>query len=650
VPPSASLAQTRRRCVFTSAGDRNVVAGWLPPDGARDFDLFVAFYGEDEARFAELCRLADRVWRIKGGKAQNLRALVLSRELDLSPYTHVWLPDDDLLLAPADIPRLFDLAEHFGFAVCQPAFDPLGKVSYPLTAAAENRAQVRLTSFVEVTCPLFRREELERFLAVFDGSLSGWGLDLWFGHVLGADIPGRFGVIDAVTVFNPHDRQKPGGYREIATLKPNAERVLEFTRAAEAHGIKRLPVKVFRTTPLPPGWLDSNPPPATRPAVPSPTDLSLSPAEREVLDAALTPPPRVAVQWGADGITAALLLAGTDLVVAVDDNAPWVRSCRHTPILAPACAADRLLFASSRTRPDATARSSFGAPGTAGQVLAERGAWPDLLVLPEARLRSALAKLHRASLSRNGRPDPRVLLTAAEGTPGDPGPPWRTVQAAGRFRLLAPTAGAPSTLQTPRFGGLRMTKREADAFRASLAEVRSSYLEWGLGGSTLAALERGAPKVFSVESDPAWAALARGDRRIAEAEASGRLTILTPDLGPVGAWGMPLDAARVAQSWQDYVIAPLRAAIAAGTAPDVVLVDGRFRTACCLAVADFCLAGEAERPLLLLHDADRPKYAPVLMAWERIGTEGSLWLLRMRPDADAATVRTALQRFGTKAR
>jgi len=126
-------------------------------------------------------------------------------------------------------------------------------VSYPLTAAAENRAQVRLTSFVEVTCPLFRREELERFLAVFDGTLSGWGLDLWFGHVLGADIPGRFGVIDAVTVCNPHDRQKPGGYREISQLRPDAERVQEYLRAEQAHGIRQRPARVFGSLPLPCG-------------------------------------------------------------------------------------------------------------------------------------------------------------------------------------------------------------------------------------------------------------------------------------------------------------------------------------------------------------------------------------------------------------
>lgn len=259
--PAAAQPPARTRCVFTSAGDRNGVAGWLPEDGARDFDLFVAFYGDDDARFAELARIADRAWRIKGGKAQNLLALLRAGEIDLSPYTHVWLPDDDLLLDPRNIPRLFDLADHFGFAVCQPAFHPHGRISFPITRAASDQRQARATSFVEMTCPLFRAEDLARFLRVFDGSLSGWGLDLWFCHELGAAIPGRFGVIDAVTVSNPHSRQKPGGEREIDRLRPNAARVAEYRRAAKRHGLPgRHPMVSFHTLPLPPGWAEANPP------------------------------------------------------------------------------------------------------------------------------------------------------------------------------------------------------------------------------------------------------------------------------------------------------------------------------------------------------------------------------------------------------
>jgi hypothetical protein len=447
VPPSASPAQTRRRCVFTSAGDRNVVAGWLPPDGARDFDLFVAFYGEDEARFAELSHLADRVWRIKGGKAQNLRALVLSGELDLSPYTHVWLPDDDLLLAPADIPRLFDLAEHFGFAVCQPAFDPLGKVSWPITAVAENRDQARLTDFVEMTCPLFRREELERFLAVFDGSLSGEGLDLWYGHVLGADIPGRFGIIDAITVFNPHPRQRPGGFREIDTLRSRRERVAEMQAAIGRHGFARKDsARCFGTRPNPPGWRLANPLPHPAPRMPLPSDVALTPAEAEFLARVLSPPPRAAVQLGVDGLTARLLDAGAELVAAADRDHIWLRSCLHDPALARPAADGRLLIRSRPPAASGAGRLSSRLMLAALEALAARNLWPELVVAPAEEIQFALRALRDRQAPGMQRPAPRTLLTSTSGAAPEVGTIFAgllTADGEGRFRLLRPIPRIP---------------------------------------------------------------------------------------------------------------------------------------------------------------------------------------------------------------
>lgn len=375
-------------------------------------------------------------------------------EIDLSRYSHVWLPDDDLLLDPQDIPRLFDLAEHFGFVVCQPARDPLGRVSHPHTAVDRTRGEMRLVNFVEMTCPLFRRESLEEFMQAFDGSLSGWGLDLWFGHVLGAGIPGRFGVIDAVTVFNPHERQKPGGFREIAALKADSERKQEYLQAAERHGIRQPGrFRALGALPLPEGWRAANPPHPAPPRVPRPSDLSLCEADRAVLAAALTPAPSAALPWGVDGITAALLAAGTGLVVAAEESQIWLRSCRHDPPLAQAFA-DRRLLAVQHAPRQAAARG-LAAPvashaAAAAAALAQRRAWPDLVVAPDAFVTPLLAALETAFHGTRRRPMPRILATSCGRSAAAPGSAARHLLAAGeRLRLLAPgtALAAPPSLQ-----------------------------------------------------------------------------------------------------------------------------------------------------------------------------------------------------------
>lgn len=112
------------------------------------------------------------------------------------------------------------------------------------------------------------------------------------------------------------------------------------------------------------------------------------------------------------------------------------------------------------------------------------------------------------------------------------------------------------------------------AFQAALTGCRG-YLEYGCGGSTLlAARAPGVREALSVENDKSWAGQV-ANRLVGT---PGRTRILHCDLGPVGEWGFPADATRVAGYYR-YMALPWRALEAEDWRPDLVLVDGRFRTA-----------------------------------------------------------------------
>ena len=75
---------------------------------------------------------------------------------------------------------------------------------------------LRYTNFVEVTCPLFKKDKLDAFMNIFDPApLIEWGIDWWFLETLGASLGGHTAVIDAVSCINPLDSTKGGGQREI---------------------------------------------------------------------------------------------------------------------------------------------------------------------------------------------------------------------------------------------------------------------------------------------------------------------------------------------------------------------------------------------------------------------------------------------------
>ena len=170
--------------------------------------------------------------RIQGSKFQNIKQIA-GRQPDLfARYDFVWIADDDLILQPLDIARLFQIASDYDFWISQPAFSQEGRISFPVTAWHGSNSSIRIVNFVEVTCPLFKRDKLDEFLAVYDGELIGWGIDWWYCNYFQANRNRKFAVIDEVMVTNPHDHQRPGGQREIVKLQSDRVRRAHWLETA----------------------------------------------------------------------------------------------------------------------------------------------------------------------------------------------------------------------------------------------------------------------------------------------------------------------------------------------------------------------------------------------------------------------------------
>ena len=226
-----SPAAPRRYLVFTSAGNRNAVPGWLAAD--RDFDLWVVWYANGPD-ILDSC--ADYYLRRAGSKFQNLH-YCYHRWPDLfERYEAIMVMDDDIRLASSKIDRLFKLRSQHDLWALQPAFSPLGKLSHAITRV-KRANQMRFTDFIEMTCPLFRTDKLIDFLDVYDPRLVGWGCDWWFLHSMGSDLRGRVAVIDSIVCTNPRDSWKQGGFREIDRLQSTEKRRETWEQIREANHI-----------------------------------------------------------------------------------------------------------------------------------------------------------------------------------------------------------------------------------------------------------------------------------------------------------------------------------------------------------------------------------------------------------------------------
>lgn len=128
-------------------------------------------------------------------------------------------------------------------------------------------------------------------------------------------------------------------------------------------------------------------------------------------------------------------------------------------------------------------------------------------------------------------------------------------------------------------------------------------LEYGSGGSTILASEQPAKLVFSVESDHAWAI--RLQHEIDLRNLPSPALVYHVDIGPTGNWGRPLGP----EAWTRFHLYPLSIWDEPFfRQPDVVLIDGRFRPACFMAVLL-----RTQKPLTVLFDdyTERPAYHSV---------------------------------------
>lgn len=125
---------------------------------------------------------------------------------------------------------------------------------------------------------------------------------------------------------------------------------------------------------------------------------------------------------------------------------------------------------------------------------------------------------------------------------------------------------APPTLTLP--------PQEAEAVMAAYDRA-SVILEYGSGGSTILAASVAQRAVFSVESDAAWAK--RLSLYLKQNPSPGRVHLHIVDIGKTAAWGKPVND----DGWRGYYHYPISVWDRPDfEAPDVVLIDGRFRAAC----------------------------------------------------------------------
>jgi len=100
-------------------------------------------------------------------------------------------------------------------------------------------------------------------------------------------------------------------------------------------------------------------------------------------------------------------------------------------------------------------------------------------------------------------------------------------------------------------------------------------LEYGAGESTLRAVRANVTSIFSVESDPNW--IDQVQSEIDRVETTTEVHLHHANIGPTGKWGVPTEI-RNFRDFPGYAVDVWT--LDGFEAPDLVIIDGRFRVSC----------------------------------------------------------------------
>lgn len=173
--------QPRRYLIFIRAGSKPRPSFFFDmPERNRGYDLAVNYYAAPHPNDA----LKDNAEIIfAGGLSKMHAAKKLFGETKLhETYEGVFFLDDDIeILFDPDL--FFKFCEDNTLDIAQPALTPDCTDAIGLTRQHPG-LKFRTTNWVEVMAPFFRHGFLKEMLHSFDMSISGWGLDLYWGHHL----------------------------------------------------------------------------------------------------------------------------------------------------------------------------------------------------------------------------------------------------------------------------------------------------------------------------------------------------------------------------------------------------------------------------------------------------------------------------------
>ncbi|MCA0995110.1 hypothetical protein [Alloyangia pacifica] len=212
-----------RYLVVSRVGAKSLHGTWVSGAHKAGFDVVLSAYNPIEEPQAKAVIVEQR----PGRKVEGYAAFLRDRRELWTQYDYICLMDEDLATDSATLARAFGLAHQHGLVLSQPA---LTADSYFTYAACLRQPawQLRYVNFVEMMCPIFRRDAIDKVLPLFEQGLES-GIDLVWCNLL-SEGPNSFAILDGAAICHTEPvggNKEANGFNEARGYEDDISKVLD---------------------------------------------------------------------------------------------------------------------------------------------------------------------------------------------------------------------------------------------------------------------------------------------------------------------------------------------------------------------------------------------------------------------------------------
>jgi hypothetical protein len=159
-----------KNLVIGVVGDKSLHNKWIK--NKKNFDLMLVYFGKEKEKYKKDCQYwLENVNGTKWNIIYNLNKNIIKN------YKYVFFPDDDIDVNSEQIEHIFALMRKHRLWLSQPAIK--GFVSDEFTKKIKGN-KLRFTNWVEIMCPCFEINALNRCWNTFNENKTNWGIaHLW---------------------------------------------------------------------------------------------------------------------------------------------------------------------------------------------------------------------------------------------------------------------------------------------------------------------------------------------------------------------------------------------------------------------------------------------------------------------------------------